>query len=1142
MEIKGIIAKFIYKSDDSAFKIAEFIPEDIANGSRVILRGPIDQANLNMSVTINGDWVDDPKYGKQFGVKECLRNIPTSQVALTTWLEKQKGVGPKLAGTISKKFGEDLAKVIAEDWNKMSEVKRVSKDMCNKIHEAWIKDGLLRKVQLYLIQGGLPSTETYARQIINRFKENTLSKIMDNPYRLTEIPGIGFKTADNMARQLGWSVQRPERLDAAISYLLQDAVNDGHSFLHRGELMTKLQALASIEIDGKTQLLGESEANIAIDLIIKRKDIIQEKITINGQPNYLCYLPYYYDLEVEASNRIASLLSLPQIVPNAIDEVLTKVEVTLGFVLSPEQRLAVIEAIAHNCSVITGLPGTGKSSTVRALIETATTLGLKVMIAAPTGRAAKRLQEVTGYEAKTIHRTLQYVPKFDKFLHDKNNPLSCDMLVIDEASMLNLELMVAVLDAVPDTCSVVWIGDVNQLASIGAGMVLRDLIASKKVFTTILTKIFRQAEGSLIIQNAHRIFRGENLQFPDKGETGDTYLIPVPKIEGLNGREIDDIGFVKASLPGLYKRIKEKMGFDPIADVQVLMPMKIGPAGSIMFNEVIREIVNPNGERIEVSGQVFRMNDRVMQTSNNYDLDIYNGDIGFIRGVDPENKVLDVEFFERYVSYPFDKVSGLALSYATSVHKCIDPNTFVETSDGIIRAGNLGTKGIIATPNGPKTFDNKVEYQDSKVYDINTTHGYSISVSKDHGLQSWNGIDWSRKNAEDLVIGDWLRLKLGVTIECDKSINLPLAPLIDSRSIKYNLPIVLNEDSAEFFGLMVGDGTIYNGGFRLVKRHIEVVERFSNLCASLFNVEPKGISIPGTSGVEVSSRFLVEWLRSIGGMSPNNKFVPEIILKASSSIQKSFLRGLFEDGTVNLKNGKVDHIEWSTCYKDLADTVHFLLLRLGIVSTKVLIKNQWYLYLYNSNVLSFAKQIGFISELKSNRLTLDLSAVKEVRLTLPISKQEVYLVDTIMSLSEKRNALRRGYISTNVANRLSKSKLGEFLKERLQWHHVRIKSIDKRIGPTVCVEVPEGNRFLQNGFDGWNSQGSEFPVTILILLGQHFVMLDRNIIYTGNTRAKSLAIYLSSKSAIETAIRTQKVEKRNSLLALRIRQAMKDIK
>jgi len=664
--LRGTIVKFRWRSDTSAWKIAELQPEG-KDQPIVIMVGNIDSSNLDMSVTASGKMVMNKQYGRQFEVSRCLRNQEEDLKATGSWLKRQTGVGPKLAQAIIDRFGDGLRKVIEDDWFRLCKVKRVSKLMAADIHETWTDNVMTREIQLLLLQGGVSASDRSVRKVIKKFGEDAIARIRDNPYRLTEIAGIGFRTADAMARNLGWTPQRPERVEAALAHLLQEAADDGHTYLHRGDLVGKVRELASVEVEGEVELLPVKDAEEAIDRVIGRKGILQETLTVNGQEHKMCYLPKYKELEVTAARRIAELQRMPQAPPYNIGKILKTVGDKLGMELSAQQKDGVIQALAHNCSVITGLPGTGKTSCVRALIQTAREMRLRVMVCAPTGRAAQRLQEVSGFSAKTIHRTLGYIPNKEAFTYDGRLTLPCDILIVDEASMLDLELMVAVLKAVPDTCSVVWIGDVNQLPSIGAGMVLRDMITSGRVHVTVLDKIFRQAEGSLIIQNAHRIHRGEHPTFPIKGSKADSYLIPVPK--STTGNKTDDIEFVKTKLKEIYARLQKVHGLDPIRDIQLLTPMRIGPAGYLAFNPIIQEIVNPSSEKIEVGGQCFRMNDRVMQTVNDYDMDVFNGDVGFIKSVDRVGRTLEIEFLGQTIDYPFSNASNLVLSYASSVHK-----------------------------------------------------------------------------------------------------------------------------------------------------------------------------------------------------------------------------------------------------------------------------------------------------------------------------------------------------------------------------------------------------------------------------------------------------------------------------------------
>jgi exodeoxyribonuclease V alpha subunit len=666
--IRGTITKFIYKHPGSGWKIARFKPEE---GAEFGIKGDIAESNLDFDVTIKGEWVENGAYGREFQVSSVIRSAPNSVESVRDWLAREvKGIGKETAQRLADKFGSDLKKIIETDPVRLTEVKRVSKAIALEVSMSWIKDATLREVQLFLTQSNV--SDKLARKVVNLFGQNSIQIIQDNPYRLTQVSGIGFKTADKMALGMGWSVQRPERLDAALAYLLQEAFTEGHSFLYKGELIEKVCRLAEIETENGTELLSEQLALSALARIVKIGSVKEETITINNLTQYLYYLPHVYALEKEAAERLARLQSTPHVPPQNIGKILAKVEKELSLQLSERQKEGVISVIANNCSIITGLPGTGKTSTVRALVNTARALGLTIELAAPTGRAAKRLSEVTNLQARTIHRLLQFDPISGGFVYDENNKLPCNMLILDEVSMIDLELMVAVLRAVPNDCSVAWIGDVNQLASIGAGTVLRDLINSKQVPTTVLDKIFRQAEGSLIIQNAHRIHRGEMPAFPLKGGDGDSFWVKVPRAKNENtGQTTDDLEFVKTKLEDIYKRLESKYGFDPIKDIQVLTPMRVGPAGYNMFNGIIQNIVNPDGDRIEINGNTYRVGDRVMQIKNDYTLDVYNGDVGFIREVLMDDKGLLIEWTDDRDDqiYPFDSLDNLVLAYAVSVHK-----------------------------------------------------------------------------------------------------------------------------------------------------------------------------------------------------------------------------------------------------------------------------------------------------------------------------------------------------------------------------------------------------------------------------------------------------------------------------------------
>jgi exodeoxyribonuclease V alpha subunit len=666
--IRGTITKFIYKNPSTGWKVGKFQPE--AKGQQEFtIKGNILESYLDCDVEIKGDWVDDPNYGRGFQISAVIRQAPSKLQTIQQWLALNvKGLGPGTSKKVIEQFGDSIRAVLEFSPQQIADIKGISMATAQNAFAAWAENPQQREMQLLLLEGGL--SHLLAGKVNKRFGPSSVQIITDNPYRLTQVSGIGFKSADKMALSWGWSPQRPERLDAAAIDLLNEAVDEGHTFMNKSELVGAICRKAEIEVGEKTEMLPEPVAVAAVQRLIELEEVKLETVRTGPVTHELIYLPKYYDMEKEAAERIARLVTMPHVPPANIEKVLTKVEKKLSLQLSEQQRSGVVTALSNNFSITTGLPGTGKTSTVKALVNAARELGLYVQLAAPTGRAAKRLSEVTEMQAVTIHRLLGYSQETYGFLMDEKNKLTCDMLIIDEASMVDLDLMVALLRAVPDTCSTVWIGDVNQLPSVGAGTVLRDLINSKRIKTTVLDKIFRQAEGSLIIQNAHRIHRGEMPAFPPKGADGDSYWVKVPRAKNeKTDRVTDDLEFVKDKLTEIYTRLETKYGYDPVTDIQVLTPMRIGPAGYLVLNQHIQEIVNPNGRRIQVGAQIFRQGDRVMQTKNDYELEVYNGDVGVIRGVMESDRALMIEWSDRTEAYPFESVDNLALSYAVSTHK-----------------------------------------------------------------------------------------------------------------------------------------------------------------------------------------------------------------------------------------------------------------------------------------------------------------------------------------------------------------------------------------------------------------------------------------------------------------------------------------
>jgi len=423
-----------------------------------------------------------------------------------------------------------------------------------------------------------------------------------------------------------------------------------------------------------------------------------------------------------------------------------------------------------------------------------------------------------------------------------------------------------------------------------------------------------------------------------------------------------------------------------------------------------------------------------------------------------------------------------------TIHRCVHPDTLVETSNGLIPIKDIPESGVIGTPNGPRFYGNKITLPKRKAYKITTKCGYTITVSPEHGMTVWGENGEYRKESQKLKIGDILKLRLGCTVDSNYLPTLPAAPdNVDVRSVIYNIPSEMNEDFAEFLGMFVADGTLYKSGFRLIKRYQSVLDRFAELSNKIFGVTPKFIDHEGTGGVEVNSRYLSDWLSQIEGILPKDKYIPMMILQSSLYIQAAFLRGIFEDGTVNIKGNHVDHLHWENQNEGVAHTVQTMLLRFGIISSVKYHKsgeNKYIasLYIYGQHAKMFAEKIGFVSVEKNQKL-MDGTYSQELNYSIPITKEERKSVMHLMTKFEKQNSRHRGYLSRGKMHEITNRAVNnesDFIKNRLEWHFDKIISIEETECETMCVEVPDGNRFLQNGFDGWNSKGLEFPTTFVI--------------------------------------------------------------
>jgi exodeoxyribonuclease V alpha subunit len=625
--------------------------------------GNLPEVSPGEFLQLQGQWSRHPTHGSQFKAEICEQTLPATITGIQGYLGSGmiKGIGPRLAERIVGKFKEDTFEVIEQTPGRLLEVPGIGMDRTDKITKAWQEQKQVKEIMVFLHGHGVSTN--LAVKIYKTYGDQSLEIVQQNPYQLErDIYGVGFKTADKLARALGLPVDHPSRIEAGIVFALNEMINNGHVFVPREILGQRAVELLDVTEDLISPALDRlaQEERIRADIVPlndkrleKGKSAVGEAAALyNSSVIYLTPLYFGEKGVAERLKALVSSFSAARVMNHALfaDEQ-----------LSDEQQSGIQMALTHPVSVLTGGPGTGKTTCLKALITTLETQGMTYALASPTGRAAKRLSEATGRPARTIHRLLDYSP-LEGFKHNEENPLDVDFLIVDEASMLDLLLTNHLLKAVQPGTRLLFVGDVDQLPSVGAGDVLRDLIDSRIVPVTRLNTIYRQAAHSMIITNAHRINQGKFPDFPKGGNEGDFFLFPAE----------DAAAAADWIIRIVAERIPQKFGFDAIHDIQVMAPIYRGPAGVIALNDRLQEKLNPPAnhkpER-RLFGTVFRLGDKVMQTQNNYDKDVYNGDIGFIQSIDGIEQNLTVHFDGRTTTFDWSEADQLSLAYVISIHK-----------------------------------------------------------------------------------------------------------------------------------------------------------------------------------------------------------------------------------------------------------------------------------------------------------------------------------------------------------------------------------------------------------------------------------------------------------------------------------------
>lgn len=650
IQIHGQIERLSFENQETGFTIAKVICAD--SHDLVTVVGNLMSPPVGTHLVMEGQWQNHARFGRQFKVTSFRSYAPSTLAGISKYLGSGliKGVGEKMAGKIVSHFGKDTLTVIEKETHRLAEVEGIGAKRIALIKKAWDDQKDIRDVMIFLQSHGVGTG--FATRIFKQYGGESIRVVQENPYVLaTDVKGIGFKTADAIAASMGFPQTSPFRVGAGILYSLETLSEEGHVYYPYPALITRC-----------TDILGVDKAVVDQGLrrlVTEKKIMADDRFAEPDQaPSF--YLAPLFFCERGVARQLLNLIRSPGSFPKSDAPAdLAWVEQRLSITLAPRQKDAVTTALAYKVMVITGGPGTGKTTIINAVLKLFTRQERKILLCAPTGRAAKRMGETTGRTAKTIHRLLEFSYKEGGFQKNEEHPLSCDVLVVDEVSMIDIVLMYQLLKALPLHSVLILVGDVNQLPSVGPGNVLSDIMDSGVLPVVTLNEIFRQASRSKIIVNAHRINQG---QMPQTGQAaaGDDYYF----IEQEEPEKVVDI-----IIELLTHRIPRRFNHDPVEDIQVLTPMHRGVLGSENLNTRLQEALNPDGFSLERGGRIFRVNDKVMQMRNNYDKDVFNGDIGRIKRIDPENQEVWVIYDGKDVSYDYTDLDEIQLAYAISVHK-----------------------------------------------------------------------------------------------------------------------------------------------------------------------------------------------------------------------------------------------------------------------------------------------------------------------------------------------------------------------------------------------------------------------------------------------------------------------------------------
>jgi exodeoxyribonuclease V alpha subunit len=658
-QLQGVVERLTYYSQESGYTVARF--KAPRTSELITITGSFANIQAGQTLQLTGIWRDHPKFGTQFQVTQYRETKPATITGIEKYLGSGliKGVGRVTAKRIVAHFGLETLEIIEHQIERLAEVPGIAQKRVKLIQAAWQTQKAIKEVMLFLQAHGVSTT--YAVKIYKQYGDAAIATVTHNPYQLaTDVYGIGFVTADAIARNLGVAPDSEFRYRSGILHVLSEAGENGHCFLPRSDLINQVVKRLAIA----DHIPNAAQVERLIEQMVSEGQLVKSEEPVPSIAEFAYYAPPFYGAEFKLAQQLTELLQQPLRVDRArVQNWLDRFTTKMGTPLSEQQRQAVELAATQRVLVLTGGPGTGKTFCTRTIVALWKAMGKTIALASPTGRAAQRLSEMTRQEAKTIHRLLEFDPRSMKFKRDLDNPIEADAIVVDEASMLDLFLANSFVKAVPKQAQLLLVGDIDQLPSVGPGAVLQDLIASRQIPVIRLTQVFRQAQTSQIVRNAHRINQGE-----------------LPKLESVSAQPQTDCLWLGAPEPEAgVQAIRElitdlipTLGFEPETDVQVLCPMTRGEVGTRHLNQVLQMVINPPSlQKAELvrGGMTLRVGDRIIQKVNDYNREVFNGDMGVITAIDLEEQEVSVQFAERSVKYDYADLNEISLAWAVTIHK-----------------------------------------------------------------------------------------------------------------------------------------------------------------------------------------------------------------------------------------------------------------------------------------------------------------------------------------------------------------------------------------------------------------------------------------------------------------------------------------